>query len=57
MGTQRLAAIIDVSLTVMGLPGAIPEFLERGLGCVKEGDVLLIVTGYLKKRAGKGGFK
>ena len=35
--TQRLAAIIDVSLTVMGLPGTIPEFLERGLGCVKEG--------------------
>ena len=36
-GTQRLAAIIYVSLNVTGLPGAIPEFLERGFGCVKDG--------------------
>ena len=36
-GTQRLAAIIDVSLNVTGLPGADPEFLERGFRCVKKG--------------------
>ena len=35
-GTQWLVAFIDVSLNVTGLPGAIPEFLETGFGCVKE---------------------
>ena len=29
-GTQRLTAIIDVSLNVTDLTGVIPEFLERG---------------------------
>ena len=36
-GTQWLELIIDVSLNVTCLPGAIPEFLERGFGFVKEG--------------------